>query len=47
MRIIGYITGTDGVYFYKAYKDNILVGTMHLELADGILYRSIVVLPEH
>ena len=42
-----YITDTDCVYFYKVYKDNILVGTMHLELADGILYMSVVVFPEY
>ena len=42
-----YITSTDNVYFYKAYKDNVLVGTMHLELADGILYMSVVVFPEY
>ena len=42
-----YITSTDNVYFYKVYKDNVLVATMHLELADCVLYMSVVVFPEY
>lgn len=42
-----YITNTDNVYFYKVYKDNILVATTHLELACGVLYMSVVVFPEY
>lgn len=42
-----YVTSTDDVYFYKVYKDNILVGTIHLELADGILYLFVIVFPEY
>ena len=42
-----YITTTDGVYFYKIYKTGILVGAIHLELADCVLYMSIVVFPEY
>ena len=40
-------TNTDNVYFYKVYKDNILVATTHLELACGVLYMSVVVFPEY
>ena len=42
-----YITSTDNVYFYKVYKDNVLVATMHLELSDCVLYMSVVVFSEH
>ena len=42
-----YITSTDNVYFYKIYKDDILVATIHLELVDRILYMSVVVFPEY
>ena len=42
-----YITDTDNVYFYKIYKDDILVSTMHLELDNCVLYMSVVVFPEH
>lgn len=42
-----YITSTDNVYFYKIYKNDILVATIHLELVDRVLYMSVVVFPEH
>ena len=42
-----YITSTDNVYFYKIYKDDILVSTIHLESDNGILYMSVVVFPEY
>lgn len=41
-----YITSTDNVYFYKIYKDDILLATIHLELVDCVLYMSVVVFPE-
>ena len=41
-----YITSTDNVYFYKIYKNDILVSTIHLELVDRVLYMSVVVFPE-
>ncbi len=41
-----YITGTDGVYFYKIYKNDVLVGTIHLELCNCVLFISVVVFPE-
>jgi L-amino acid N-acyltransferase YncA len=42
-----YITSTDNVYFYKIYKNNILVATIHLELVDHVLYMSVVVFPKY
>ena len=42
-----YITSTDNVYFYKIYKDDILLATIHLELVDCVLYMSVVVFPEY
>ena len=41
-----YITSTDNVYFYKIYKDDILVSTIHLESDNRVLYMSVVVFPE-
>ncbi len=42
-----YITSTDNVYFYKIYKDDILVATIHLESADRVLYMSVLVFPDY
>ena len=42
-----YITSTDNVYFYKIYKNDILVSTIHLELVDRVLYMSVVVFPKY
>ena len=43
-----YVTSTDNVYFYKIYKDENLVGTIHLEIAERFdLYISVVIFPEH
>ena len=42
-----YVTETENVYFYKIYKDAILVGTAQCELYDGILYLALVVFPEY
>ena len=42
-----YITSTDNVYFYKIYKDDILVSTIHLESDNCVLYMSVVVFPEY
>lgn len=41
-----YITSTDNLYFYKIYKDDILVSTIHLESNNRVLYMSVVVFPE-
>ena len=42
-----YVTNTEDVYFYKIYKDDILLATIHLELVDCVLYMSVVVFPEY
>ena len=42
-----YITSSDNVYFYKIYKDDILVSTIHLESDNCVLYMSVVVFPEY
>ena len=42
-----YITSTDNLYFYKIYKDDILVSTIHLESDNRVLYMSVVVFPEY
>jgi len=42
-----YITDTNNVFFYKIFIDNVLAATIHLELADRILYMSVVVFPKY
>ncbi len=42
-----YVTSSPGVFYYKAYENGALVGTVHLEQDDGTLYLSLLVLPEH
>ena len=42
-----YVTSNDNVWFYKILEYNCLIATVHLELADYILYMSVVVFPEH
>ncbi len=42
-----YVTGNENVYFYKVYEDEALIGTVHLEKQQGILFMSIVVFPEY
>ena len=41
-----YVTNTENVYFYKVYVDKTLVGTIHLEKHDNILYMDILIFPE-
>ena len=41
-----YVTTTENVFFYKVYKDRNLVGTIHLEKNDNILYMDILIFPE-
>ena len=41
-----YIASTDNVYFYKIYKDGVLVATVQLEADNRVLYMSVVVFPE-
>ena len=42
-----YVTETEDVYFYKAYIDDVLIGTVQCEVYDGILYLALVVFPEY
>ena len=42
-----YIKSSDNVYFYKVYKDDILLATIHLESDNCVLYMSVVVFPEY
>jgi len=41
-----YIANNENVYFYKVYENNTLIGVIHLEKQDSVLYMSIVVFPE-
>ena len=41
-----YVTNTENVYFYKAYEDNTLIGSVHLEKNDALLYLDILIFPE-
>lgn len=40
-----YVTTTENVFYFKAYWNEKLVGTVHCELEDGVLYLSILVIP--
>ena len=42
-----YVTSTDHVWFYKIFEDGYLISTIHLELADCVLYMDVVVFPEY
>ena len=41
-----YIANTPNVYFYKAYKNNDMVGAIHLEIEKTVMFLSILVFPE-
>ena len=41
-----YVTTTENVFFYKVYKEQNLVGTIHLEKNDYIIYMDILIFPE-
>lgn len=40
-----YVTTTENVFYFKVYKNDDLVGTVHCELFDKMLYMSILVIP--
>lgn len=40
-----YVTTTENVFYFKVYKNDDLVGTVHCELFDKVLYMSILVIP--
>lgn len=41
-----YVTSTANVYFYKIYFKEVLIGAIHLEKNDDLLYMDILVFPE-
>ena len=41
-----YVTHTENVYFYKVYENEILIGTIHLEKNENLLYMDILIFPE-
>lgn len=41
-----YVTTTANVYFYKVYENNKMVGSIHLEKNENLLYMDILVFPE-
>ena len=41
-----YVTKTSGVYFYKVYNKDELIGAIHLELHGNLLYMDILIFPK-
>lgn len=41
-----YVTTTENVFFYKVYQDKNLVGTIHFEKNNNIIYMDILIFPE-
>ena len=41
-----YVTTTENVFFYKVYKKRNLIGTIHLEKNDNIIYMDILICPK-
>lgn len=46
-RYFHYVTHSEGVHFYKVYAGDALVGAIHLETQDAVLFMDILVFPEH
>lgn len=42
-----YVTNTENVYFYKVYSSEKLIGTIHLEKCEDLLYMDILIFPEY
>lgn len=42
-----YVANTENVYFYKVYESEKLIGTIHLEKCEDILYMDILIFPEY
>lgn len=40
-----YVTTAENVFYFKVYQNGDLVGTIHCELFDKVLYMSILVIP--
>ncbi len=41
-----YVTNTENVYFYKIYKNEKLIGAIHLEKYENLLYMDILIFPK-
>ena len=41
-----YVTNTEDVYFYKIYKNEKLIGAIHLEKYENLLYMDILIFPK-
>ncbi len=41
-----YVTKTHGVYFYKVWNKDELIGAIHLELNENLLYMDILIFPK-
>ena len=41
-----YVTETSGVYFYKVWNKDELIGAIHLELNENLLYMDILIFPK-
>ena len=41
-----YVTTTENVYFYKVYKNEELIGAIHLENYEKLLYMDILIFPD-
>ncbi|MDE6107421.1 MAG: GNAT family N-acetyltransferase [Oscillospiraceae bacterium] len=41
-----YVTTTENVFYFKAYRGGKLAATAHCELIGGVLYLSLLVIPE-
>lgn len=42
-----YVANTENVYFYKIYESKKLIGTIHLEKCEDLLYMDILIFPEY
>ena len=42
-----YVANTENVYFYKIYESQTLIGTIHLEKCEDLLYMDILIFPEY
>ena len=41
-----YVTNTPNVYFYKVYEKEKLIGAIHLEKNENLLYMDVLIFPE-
>ena len=41
-----YVTKTPGVYFYKVFNKDEMIGAIHLELNENLLYMDILIFPK-